>query len=323
MLRGNRGFIVAVIGCLIAALALYVVLKPAEPRLPRYQQSQAGKSHYHPGGSRCEPTVLAKLPIAKAARERDACEEAAEQHRLNGDDLIQQTRAADAASEGVVLNYTQTILALTGVIFGLFTLVAAAAAAWFAKRAADAAHNSLMQSRHESRAWVSLSVEPIRIARVGESLRFFYRVNAENKGGIVATNINLIHMIVHRTENIGDTIAETVSRWESRRESRAAVILPGETQSASAWDFCKRSAFGLGDEAGIIDAVVLVYAMYNVGAENEPRYTRRTFKLSTFCDPNNVFDFGGSDAVRPFIRESDLPIEQPSLFAESHASAAN
>lgn len=137
MLRGNWGFIIAVIGCVVAAIALWTFLRPVEPRLPSYQISEAVKPDYRAGGSQCEPSVIAKLPVAEAASKRDTCEDAAEQHRLQSNDLTQQTRAADAAREGVFLNYNQAVLAVIGVIVGLFTLIAAGFAAWYAKRAAD------------------------------------------------------------------------------------------------------------------------------------------------------------------------------------------
>lgn len=142
MPRGNWGFFAAILGCLAAAIALWTFLRPVEPRLPSYQISEAVKPDYRAGGSQCEPSVIAKLSGVEAARKIDSCEDAAEQHRLQSNDLTQQTRAADAAREGVFLNYNQAVLTVAGLIVGGFTLMAAGFAAWYAKRAADETRRS-------------------------------------------------------------------------------------------------------------------------------------------------------------------------------------
>ena len=142
MPRGNWRIIVAVVGFVIGVFfvgtTLAWVLWPGAPDLPDYGWHDTATSDYQPGGSRCSPANINRLGThSESSGERQACEDAAEQHRLQANDLIQQTRAADAASQGVWVAYWQSKATVFGLIVGFFTLAAAAAAAYFAKLAAD------------------------------------------------------------------------------------------------------------------------------------------------------------------------------------------
>lgn len=159
MSRSYRGAISAAVGLVAAGLisiGSWQLLEPREPDIPAYKGLQAQNTHYRPGGSRCNPARLEAVK-GEASDERDRCEEAEEQHRLQSDDLVQQTRAANAAEATSRLTYGQSRVMAFQTIAGLFTLFAAIFAAWYARRAAqegsrgsDAAEDALAHARTTS-----------------------------------------------------------------------------------------------------------------------------------------------------------------------------
>lgn len=117
---------------------IWILAKPAQPAVQSYQYEGAQNGNYKPGGSRCEPNILATIRDSrKAARERDACSKEAEEYRLQSNDLVQQTRAADAAQAQADLGYQGTWLTFLQTIGGFLTLIAAIAAAAYARDAAN------------------------------------------------------------------------------------------------------------------------------------------------------------------------------------------
>lgn len=141
----------------IAAISLLVLLAvavrnpPSEIRLPDPERLAQVAGH-RPGAARCHPDRLGWLAGARAAHELAACREAAEEYRLRRAGLTQQIRASDAAEAMVTLGYYQFLAMLAGFVVGLVTLVAAGFAAWYAKRAAEAAETALRHSERVSYA---------------------------------------------------------------------------------------------------------------------------------------------------------------------------
>lgn len=135
MLRGYWRFIVTAVVCLAISVAVWFGLSPQKPELPPHPDNKAQAADYRAGGGNCSPQVLAGLTGKPKASETDRCAEAAEQHRLQANDLIQQTRAADAAQSGARTAYDATRIALAGLVAGILTLIAAMAAAYYARRA--------------------------------------------------------------------------------------------------------------------------------------------------------------------------------------------
>lgn len=160
MFKGERGFFVLVIIALVFAAAAWIVMRPAFPNLPTSEYKQAKETEYSPGSPRCYPSRIEGLPKREAMDERYRCETQAEKHRQQSDDLAQQTRAANAGEAIVDLTYRQTLMALAGTIFGLLTLLAAAYAAWYARRAAEAGHKSNEIAIQAQRPWIAIEVEP-------------------------------------------------------------------------------------------------------------------------------------------------------------------
>jgi len=139
MSRGDWRIIAAIVGLVaVVSLACWLTLKPGQPDIPVYQGLEAQGAQYRAGGSGCDPLRLQSLK-GEAANERNRCAEAEEEHRLKSNDLVQQTRAANAAEAVARLTYNQSRLMVLQTIGGLITLFAAIFAAWYAKSAAEEA----------------------------------------------------------------------------------------------------------------------------------------------------------------------------------------
>ena len=181
---------------MIASGVLWWQFSPRQPQLPVYAQPKEQSATYQAGGADCRPEVLALLAGKEAASEGNRCSEASEQHRLQSDDLIQQTRAADAAQSGARTAFEATRVALWGLIGGLLTLVAAAFAAYYARRAyletkrsADLAEKSLEITARpfiylEGLDWEELSDDDTLFG-----LKFTFRLG--NLGHLPATNLRI------------------------------------------------------------------------------------------------------------------------------------
>ncbi len=151
MLKSERGFLAFIAICLLSAGVVWTGMRPDYPNLPSSEYKRANIGKYSPGSPTCLPSHLRSLPDGEAADEQYRCEVQAEEHRLQNDDLVQQTRSANAASAAVDLAYRQMLIELAGGIFGLLTLLAAAYAAWYAKKAAEAGHaaNQIAATNHQ------------------------------------------------------------------------------------------------------------------------------------------------------------------------------
>jgi hypothetical protein len=142
VLKVSWRFIVGAALWVSAALILYAFLAPSPPYLSRGQMQQASHAEYRPGGSRCDPARLNRLKGREATVERDRCQEAAEEHRLKAEDLVQQTRSAEASESVADLTFEQSQMMAAGTAIGFLTLVAAVYAVLYARRAAEEARRS-------------------------------------------------------------------------------------------------------------------------------------------------------------------------------------
>jgi len=198
-------FIFIVMGfCLGPAIAW--VLWPGSPELPTYGWEETAYSNYEPGGAGCQPSQLDRLPTNRERlRKREACEDSAEQYRIQTNDLKQQTRAADAAAASVWIAEWQSKATVFGLIVGFYTLAAAVAAAIFAKRAsdetkrgADAAERAIDDSRSigeaQARAYLTVTKAGFSIdcePRDHPSLPAFkLKLEFRNSGQTPAVNVS-------------------------------------------------------------------------------------------------------------------------------------
>lgn len=194
MLRGNWRFVFTALGCVSVAILLWLAFLPREPYLPFDGNPEAQAADYYAGGSNCRPDVLARVRGKEAASERDRCAESAEQHRLQSNDLIQQTRAADAAQESAWMAYEATRIALAGLLGGFLTIIAAGFAAYYARRAyletkrtADLAKDTL---EIETRPFLFLeSVDWKETKFEDGEMMIEFTLNILNSGVLPATNV--------------------------------------------------------------------------------------------------------------------------------------
>jgi len=156
MLRGERGFFWFVVICLVFAMVAWTALRPAYPSLPTNEYLKAEETGYSPSSPRCLPSRLKNLSDTEAADERYRCEVQSQTQSIESADLVQQARSADAANASVQLTYRQLLVEIAAGICGLLTLLAAAYAAWYARRAAEANHVANNIARDGNRAWLSL-----------------------------------------------------------------------------------------------------------------------------------------------------------------------
>jgi hypothetical protein len=193
MLKNHWRAIIAFVGYLAISGILWVNLRPAPPSVPAYQHLLARNSTYYPGGVACRPTQsTARAGGRKSRIDSDFCKEASEQYRLQTGNLLQQTRIADASWASADLSYRQTAIALTSAIVGLFTLLAAVIAALYAKRAAEAAEQSIKHgldtSRSELRAYLMSDSEAI-FRDAENSRKFTGQITLKNTGATPATQM--------------------------------------------------------------------------------------------------------------------------------------
>ena len=152
MSTGNRNVIIAL--GLIALLTILIAFWtwPVAPKLALYGEENPRAGEYHPGGKNCEPEALASIRDGgKRASQTDACRKEAEEYRLSTNDLIQQTRAANAAQAQANIASQQLWTGWLQTLGGFLTLAAAAGAAIYARDAAKHTReaNELARSHHQ------------------------------------------------------------------------------------------------------------------------------------------------------------------------------
>lgn len=140
VLKVSWRFVAGVVIAMLAAGVLFALLTPEPPS--EGHPENASYSSYREGGARCDPARLARLQGGNADVERDRCAEGAEEHRLKSEDLVQQTRAADAAEVMAGLTYHQTVMMAAGTSIGFLTLVAAFFAVLYARKAGSEAQRA-------------------------------------------------------------------------------------------------------------------------------------------------------------------------------------
>lgn len=150
-----RAVLVIASVCVAAAVTGGFFFAPDPPHLPQYPSPNPQERDYRAGGAECEPAIVHNLPVNRnGANQRGYCADKAEEHRQAEADLVQQTRAADAAQEGAKLAFYQAEVMLWGTVLGFCTLVAAVAAAWYAREAAKASGQALKDAHSAERPYV-------------------------------------------------------------------------------------------------------------------------------------------------------------------------
>lgn len=134
-----------------------------------------------------------RLRGKKAATEADRCAEAAEEHRLKSDDLVQQTRSANATELSAGFAYEVTRLTLIGLIIGLATTVAAAFAAYYARKAyreaAKTRKHQKWASRLELQPFLYWRTTETQVMKGTEEIGLQFYIVIHNTGHTPALNV--------------------------------------------------------------------------------------------------------------------------------------
>lgn len=141
--EGVRGIVFAV--GLIAFVAIlawrgWALLGPREPNITRHDPPHAPNHDHSAGGSRCKPEHIGLITnIAKRAKQEERCQQAQRDENAREESLDESARSVNAAEQAVlVANYqSKVIFWQTFATIGAF--IAALAAVFYAKRAADIA----------------------------------------------------------------------------------------------------------------------------------------------------------------------------------------
>lgn len=184
---GSNWSLIAAIG----AIVLIVLSWALAPPLPPSQDGSGGQAQdpsYHPGGASCSPSAIKSLPPGERDVKRTDCQEAREQHRLNTDDLVQQTRSANASEWIAQITARQTWILIAGLNFSAIALGAAGLAAYFAREAARIARN-------DQRPWVEID----GLIATGD---IFMR-----EDGVVGGSFEI------KIRNVGRSPANSVNAW--------------------------------------------------------------------------------------------------------------
>ncbi len=154
------------VGLILIAFSIAYFFSPDRPNLVGNAGYEEQSINYRAGGASCELDA-GEIFLGRERRGRaEACDQVREQHRLDANDLIQQRRAADAAEASARFAFQQTWIALWGITLGLFTLLAAGLAAFFAREAANANKAAVV----EARAGASAAEQSVaETKRIGEA----------------------------------------------------------------------------------------------------------------------------------------------------------
>jgi hypothetical protein len=166
------------------------------------------------GGSDCAPSKINLVPARERQAKADACAEAEEQHREAADNLIESRRAAQAAEAGAVASAAQARIEAWSSAIGLLTLLAAVAAAWFAKKAANHTESGAKEAKRSAdlaltaqRPWVDLEITEISMSSSKEEFTPDISLELKNLGDTPALNVQCRARIITnngRVANYGD-----------------------------------------------------------------------------------------------------------------------
>lgn len=332
MPRGYWGILSALGVALTGSLIIGWLIWPDPPALQTYSYERARSTEYQAGGVDCAPEALASLGKGgNATRKRQYCAEEAENHRLQTNDLIQQTRAADAAEAQADLAVQAAWTAFFQTIGGFLTLVAAGAAAIYARdaaaetrRGADAAHTAVQETRAANsiaqsvdRPWVKITgiIEAIKSSNNFIQLRL--HIVAQNVGRMAAVDTQVEYNAIDVPKFINE-LESRIAQLESNDNDALGYItvLPGDERSDNVsftFELSSRTIYG--EQKPRIRAIVLVVCRYKVPGETHFRHSTtawlvRRVRPPTFLPPNYIVrpNIGLLITELPTIRVEDLKL---------------
>jgi hypothetical protein len=316
MLRGYRGYVAATIGTLaFFGVVAGVALKPIE--LQKYDLPKAPGAEYRPGGSKCEPARLQRLPSRDRTDEAIRCQDATEEYRLKRDDLVQQSRSADAAEAVAILTYRQTILLLVSAVMGLITLGAAIYAAWYAKRAAEAAEKGLDHQTKvtaiDLRPWVTIRLVPLALVQTDKAISIEIDIITENLGRTVAKNAQLKFKLIYATDDVHEQIKGHWEGWAKDRHESRKVIMPGESVPFPYWSHQARSGLPWVGKENRAISPVLVASVYYQTDGGDPDVWHQTDRAFTIGRKTEAL-------IQDYIKENDTKLDAAQMVARPYSA---
>jgi hypothetical protein len=164
-------------------------VSPVISRPPPEAAIPVPSADFVPGGEGC------RRPIQK---DIDRCRDAAEQSRLQRSDLVQQKRAADAATLTAEFTASQAYSAAVQAVLGWLTLCAATAAAIYSGLSMIQARRAAVEARRSVTAFVEAERGRVIVHITGAD---------ESQGGLVPGQAGLTLSIGIRLENVGRSVA--------------------------------------------------------------------------------------------------------------------
>ena len=231
-LRQHWGIALVGIVALVISATIYFALRPAALDLTRYEYPAPPALNLEFRDHSCREDVLALIgDRAEAARARERCAREAESLFLQNNDLIQQMREADAAQAQARLQRELAWMGVYGTIGGFLTLIAAAAAAFYARGAAHAASYSLdhskMTANAELRPWVDLAIDIEPTEMTGEGLTLVCALSLTNIGRTPAQNIRILHSATTLHSPAEGAPDDVFDNMLGSEVERGVAILPG------------------------------------------------------------------------------------------------
>jgi hypothetical protein len=244
MTKGDRIFVGAALVAAFLAFLLGWSLQPEQPRIAGDSGYQEESVNYRAGGSGCDPAKINFIPSGERSAKADACAAAEEQHREAANNLIESRRAAIAAEEGAIYTAAQARIEAWGAALGLLTLLAAVAAAWFAKKAADhtetgskaaqaALEDERARTKVELRPWLTLAVRADAHLMIYEGkLDFGIIVDVGNVGKTIASEVILLADFMNEpTVAVRDALVEKLrakcAELQVKADYHKKIIFPG------------------------------------------------------------------------------------------------
>lgn len=216
----------------VAIIAVgYRLLEANRPQFPQDHREDKIELTYYPGGYSCNPSIIGPFPSGESTSDTVACQERREQHRLQINDLLQQRRAANAASASAYFSYFQTVIGLGGISFGFLTLCAAIAAAKYARDAANASNKAVLVAttalQKEHRPWLKIAIlgknELVQYNSLNNSIKVPVNIFIKNHGSTPEYFKMYTHYcsLPKRSVSLRNT-AESLIEWADN------VVFPGE-----------------------------------------------------------------------------------------------
>jgi len=144
----NRSLLIALGVVAVINIIIGFSAWPISPNLNTYGEDAPRNGQYIPGGRECQPSALMGIRVTRQGpRKVDACAKEAEEYRLQIENIIQQTRAANAAEAQAVVATQQLWTGWLQTIGGFLTLAAAVGAAIYARAAAVETRKGNLQAR--------------------------------------------------------------------------------------------------------------------------------------------------------------------------------